>query len=80
LFYRVRVPPLAYAAVAILGRLVLASQVTGPMSLAFSVLIAATVYLAVAWTIDGRDLLRAASLVPQTDDRPTELAYTPAAS
>jgi PST family polysaccharide transporter len=79
-FQRVRGPLVACAAVAILGRLVLASSATGLLSLGVSVVIAALVYVAVAWTIDGRALLRATSLVPQADDRPGELAYTAVAS
>jgi O-antigen/teichoic acid export membrane protein len=79
-FQRVRGPLLACAAVAMLGRLVLASWATGLLSLGVSVLLLALVYVAVAWAIDGRALLRATSLVPQVDDRPGELAYTAVAS
>ena len=73
-------PTSCHRAVAILGRLVLASRATGLLSLGVSVVIAAVVYIGVAWTIDGRALLRATSLVPQADDRPGELAYTAVAS
>jgi hypothetical protein len=37
-------------------------------------LLSALVYVAVAWAIDGRALLRATSLVPQADERPGQLA------
>jgi hypothetical protein len=76
----VRGPLLACAAVAMLGRLVLASWATGLLSLGVSVLLLALVYVAIAWAIDGRALLRATSLVPQVDDRPGALAYTAVAS
>jgi len=79
-FQRVRGPLIACAAVAVLGRLVLASWATGLLSLGVSVLLLALVYVAVAWAIDGRALLRATSLVPLPDDRPAELAYTAVAS
>jgi O-antigen/teichoic acid export membrane protein len=77
---RIRGPLLACAVVALLGRLVLAPQVTGLVTLGVSVILAAGVYVAVAWVIDGRDLLRATSLVPQGDEARGGLAYTAAAS
>ncbi len=77
-FHRVRGPFLGCVAVALLGRLVLAAQVTGPISLGLCVVAAALLYAGIAWTIDGRALLQATSLVPQADDQPREFALTAA--
>ena len=77
---RVRGPLLACGTVAMLGRLVLAPYITGPISLGLSAAAAAALYAAIVWLVDGRSLLRALSVVPQVEGRPGNLAYTAAVS
>jgi teichuronic acid exporter len=69
LWSRVRAPLAAGAAVALVGRLVLAPRVTGLWSFGLSVAAMAVLYIVITGVMDGRALLRALSVVPRAVER-----------
>jgi PST family polysaccharide transporter len=79
LWRRVRAPLCAGALVVLSGRFVLAPRIASAASFALSLALLALLYLAVAWLIDGRALLRAVSVVPGAVDGELDSGHKTAA-